>query len=178
MRFARLTAQQAFTSVSRPRSPKGWRSDIWLAPLISQMRRGLIWPALVLSIAGCGGSSETSTTTWTLRVEVTSWGKNVAFTGPVHASSAPFTPGPSAPSGPTTEIAIGGSTPFSQAVRVIVGECDSLCTRSFAVKATKSSDGPEILTLCVHIDGTGQRKCAPPCFLGCEPNGVSVSFLI
>ena len=145
------------------------------------MRHSVISAALlfvVFMIIGCGGGGGTSdTTTWTLRVEVTSSGKNIAWTGSVTASSSNAVH-PSA-AAPTTEVAIGGITPFAQDIQVSVKDCSGFaCTSHFTVDVTKSVAGPERLTLCVWVVGAGKRECATPPCLSCDDHTTTLFIMV
>ena len=100
----------------------------------------------VLSLTACGsGGGPTGSNTQTLRMEVTSSGKSISWTGSV-------TP----PQG--AAVNLSGMTPFSQ--DLAIQRCDvTTAGRCYGSASVTAGPGPEILTLCLTFLETGERLC-------------------
>jgi hypothetical protein len=106
--------------------------------------RTILGLVAALSLTACGGGPSGSDTL-TLRVEVTSSGKSIPWTGSVDR-----------PHGPRVDL--NGTTPFSQDLPV--QRCDFGGTCFGSADATASGPGSEILTLCLTVLESGTRQCA------------------
>ena len=85
---------------------------------------------------------------YTLHVEVTSSGSNLAFTGTVSPNNSPNVP-------------ISGTTPFSLKIRDTKEECTSIgvniCLTGASAEVTKVTKSGDILTVCLR---NGHTQCA------------------
>jgi hypothetical protein len=118
--------------------PKRWRASSLVVIAV------LLGTSTVLS--GCGVSTKGGDE-YTLHVEVTSSGSNLAFTGTVSPNNAPNVP-------------ISGTTPFSLKIRDTKEECTSIgvtpCISGASAEVTKVTKLGDVLTVCLR---NGHTQC-------------------
>jgi hypothetical protein len=117
----------------------------------SRRKLGRRWVRLLTALlvatalhAGCGGGSGGDD--YTLKVEVTSSGSPIGFTGTVSPHNGPVVP-------------IQGTTPFSTSIHDTTRSCDSFnptCFTGASATVNKTTKTTDVMTVCLR---NGDKSC-------------------